>query len=98
MTDQKIAVAQHIVAEINATLPKEYSVSATHKYHYFSLSKQLRPPTKGMPAFVSVVGHRLSFHELVLIWIGPLEELAKRLSSLNEAEKFLVNHRLSKGE
>lgn len=97
MTDKRIAVAEQIIADMNKSLPDGYSVHATSQYKYFTLCKVLKKATKEMPPFVTTVGHRLSFHELVVLWLSPVEHLATRLSSINEAEIFIIKHRLSKG-
>lgn len=98
MTDQKIEAAKQIVADMNKSLPTGYSVYASPQYQYFTLSKVIKEATKEVPSFVTTVGHRLSFHELVIVWMGPIAHLATRLSSINEAEIFIIKHRLSKGE
>ena len=98
MTDQKKEAAKQIVADMNNSLPAGYSVYASPQYHYFTLSKMIKNATKEVPSFYTTVGHRLSFHELVIVWLSPVENLATRLSSINEAEIFIIKHRLSKGE
>lgn len=98
MTDQKKEAAKQIVADMNKSLPAGYSVYASTQYNYFTLSKMITNATKEVPAFFTTVGHRLSFHELVIVWMGPISHLATRLSSINEAEIFIIKHRLSKGE
>jgi hypothetical protein len=97
MTEDKLEAAKFMVADIQSCLATDYDLMHTHQYNYYFLHRVTKPSTKDMPAFVDLVGFRLNFHELVMIWLSPIEDLAKKLSSINEAENILIKFRMMRG-